>query len=142
MNASDVVSSLGLAPHPEGGWYRETWRDPGTPRGAGTAIYYLLEEGQRSHWHRVDAAEMWHWYAGCALSLRIWDGSTEVEHGLYGPTPLLTPPQVLVPAGQWQSAEPVARPGAPPWVLVGCTVSPAFVFEGFDMAPPDWNPPA
>ena len=139
-SADEMVAALELQPHPEGGWYRETWRDAAAPRGAGTAIYYLLALGQRSHWHRVDAAEVWHWYAGTALALQIHDGSALARHTLYGPTALTTPPQVLVPPGQWQAAAPVARPEAPDWVLVGCTVAPAFAFEGFEMAPPGWTP--
>ena len=138
-SADDVIARLGLQPHPEGGWYAETWRheagDGGRP--SGTAIYYLLAAGQRSHWHRVDAAEIWHFYAGDPLALSISDTDA-------GPTRtlLLGPdlaagqvPQGIVPEGAWQAAEPAGA-----WTLVGCTVSPGFSFAGFELAPADWSP--
>jgi predicted cupin superfamily sugar epimerase len=148
-----IVERLGLQPHPEGGWYAETWRhDPGGGgRGAGTAIYYLLAAGQRSHWHRVDATEVWHFYAGDPLRLHVYDGPGPSEvTGPTRPAPgagvtevLLGPdlaaghvPQGIVPADAWQSAEPVGA-----WTLVGCTVSPAFEFSTFELAPPTWSPP-
>jgi len=133
-----LIAALGLAPHPEGGWYRETWRGgPGADgRSTGTPIYYLLEAGQVSHWHRVDAAEIWHWYAGAPLSLWVSaDARTAAEHRL-GPD--LTGgerPQAVVPAKAWQAAESLGA-----WTLCGCTVAPAFRFEGFEMAPPGWAP--
>lgn len=138
--ARNIIERLGLRPHPEGGWYAETWRhDPGTgDRAAGTAIYYLLTAGQRSHWHRVDAAEIWHFYAGDPLVLQI--------HGDDAGTRTVTlgadldageVPQAVVPAGAWQTAEPTGA-----WALVGCTVSPGFSFEGFELAPPGWAPDA
>jgi predicted cupin superfamily sugar epimerase len=135
-----VVERLGLAPHPEGGWYRETWRHAAGEgeRPAGTAIYYLLAGGQRSHWHRVDAAEVWHFYAGDPLRLSVQAGDGPIESATLGSDVLGgQQPQVVVPAGAWQSAE---SHGA--WTLAGCTVSPGFTFEGFDLAPPDWSPPA
>ncbi|HEX7277154.1 MAG TPA: cupin domain-containing protein [Acidimicrobiales bacterium] len=122
--ADDVIRELGLAPHPEGGWYRETWREE-----AVTAIYFLLREGERSHWHRVDATEIWHFYAGDPLELAV--GSAAAGQVL-GPDH----PQHVVPAGEWQAARSLGR-----WSLVGCTVSPAFRFEGFELAPPGWQPP-
>jgi predicted cupin superfamily sugar epimerase len=136
VRAEDLVLALGLQPHPEGGWFRETWRhepDPhGGDRGAGTAIYYLLAEGQRSHWHRVDATEVWHFYAGDPLALLLSPGG---EH-LLGPDVLAGhEPQVVVPPHAWQSAASTGR-----WSLVGCTVSPAFSFAGFELAPPGWSP--
>ena len=126
-----LIAELGLAPHPEGGWYRETLRQPAPDggRGLATAILFLLEKGQRSHWHRVDATELWLWHAGSPLTLLIDDGAAR-EHVLAGVTP-----QALVPAGAWQSAE--ARAG---WALVSCVVTPAFDFAGFELAPPGWSP--
>jgi predicted cupin superfamily sugar epimerase len=135
MTADDVVRLLDLSPHPEGGHFRETYRDDGHPRGASTAIYYLLKAGERSHWHRVDAAEVWHWYAGDPLELSISEAGTGKAHTL-GPN--LTAgerPQIVVPKHAWQSARTLGR-----YTLVGCTVAPAFTFEGFEMAPPDWRP--
>jgi uncharacterized protein len=131
-----LIARLGLQPHPEGGWYRETWRaaDPAGGRGLATAILFLLEAGGRSHWHRVDADELWLWHAGDPLALLIAADGTVVEHRLGG-DPLVGDMQALVPAGAWQAAE--ARDG---WVLVSCVVAPAFEFGGFTLAPPDWSP--
>lgn len=133
--AEDLIAALGLEPHPEGGHYRETWRDPATGtdgRAHGTAIYFLLRAGERSHWHRVDAAEVWHFCAGDPLELSI-------EHE---PPLVLGPevmggqlPQAVVPAGAWQSARSLGR-----FTLVGCTVSPGFEFDGFELAPDGWSP--
>jgi uncharacterized protein len=133
-----VVAALGLRPHPEGGHYRETWRDapPDGRRGAGTAILYLLAAGERSHWHRVDAAEGWHWHAGAALELDLSADGSAVERLRLGPDlGAGERPFALVPAGCWQAARSLGA-----WTLVGCTVSPAFHFEGFEMAPPGWAP--
>lgn len=134
-----IIEHLGLQPHPEGGWYAETWRhDPGDgDRSAGTAIYYLLAAGQRSHWHRVDATEVWHFYAGDPLRLRIHHGDGPTDDVVLG-TDLAAGqvPQAVVPPGAWQAAEPTGA-----WTLVGCTVSPGFTFEGFELAEPDWSPP-
>ena len=137
LDARAVIAALGLLPHPEGGHYRETWRDlpPGGGRGAGTAILFLLAAGERSHWHRVDAAEGWHWQAGAPLALRVSDGAAVAVHRL-GPD--LGAGEALfatVPPGRWQAAESLGA-----WSLVACTVSPAFTFEGFEMAPPGWEP--
>lgn len=139
MTAEEVIAALGLERHPEGGAFRETFRDTADrtdERGHSTAIYYLLQAGERSHWHRVDAAEVWHHYAGAPLSLHIsYDGeSLETLH--LGPD-LLTGqrPQGIVPPHAWQSAESQGD-----WTLVGCTVAPGFLFEGFELAPPDWAP--
>ena len=139
MKAAEIIAKLDLQPHPEGGWYRETWRAETAQgqRPSGTAIYYLLERGQRSHWHRVDADEIWHWYAGDALRLSIAEtnDSAPTEH-ILGPDLFNDQsPQIRVPRHQWQSAEPLGD-----WTLVGCTVSPGFLFEGFEMAAPDWQP--
>lgn len=137
--ARALIAALGLQPHPEGGWYAETWRAEAKAgaRASGTAIYYLLEAGQRSHWHRVDAAEIWHHYAGAALRLLTApDASGPVESHLLGPDIARgARPQHLVPAHAWQSAETTTG-----WALVGCTVSPGFEFQGFEMAPPGWSP--
>lgn len=123
-----LIAELDLAPHPEGGWYRETMRVPaaGGGRDSATAILFLLEAGQRSHWHRVDATELWLWHAGSPLTLSI----DRTEHRLSAATP-----QAIVPPHAWQSAE--ARDG---WALVSCVVTPAFDFAGFDLAPPSWSP--
>lgn len=137
--ASDIIARLGLTRHPEGGWFRETWRAPAAPgdRAGATAIYFLLEAGDRSHWHRVDAAELWLWHAGVPLCLSIADEADGLVRTItLGPEVLEgQQPQALVPPGQWQSAEP--RGG---WVLVSCVVSPGFTFAGFELAPEDWAP--
>ena len=138
MRAEDIIAALGLLPHPEGGHFVETWRHApeGGGRGAGTAIYYLLKAGERSHWHRVDAAEIWHWYAGAPLELSLSANGARTEAVTLGnDLKAGARPQVVVPAGAWQSAVSMGA-----WTLVGCTVSPAFLFSGFEMAPPDWAP--
>lgn len=138
LPAAAVIAALGLAPHPEGGHYREIWRDVPAAggRGAGTAIYFLLAAGEASHWHRVDAAEAWHWYAGAPLRLRLSaDGVAESERRLGPDLGAGEAPFAIVPAGQWQAAESLGG-----WTLAGCTVSPAFDFAGFTLAPPGWNP--
>lgn len=141
MQARDVIEALDMAVHPEGGWYAETWRAPALAEGsrpAASAILYLLAKGERSHWHRVDAAEVWQWSAGEALELRIWaagdDAVTTVRLGAdigHGEVP-----QAVVPVGAWQAARPLGA-----WTLVGCIVAPAFDFAGFELAPPGWEPP-
>ncbi|HWX50376.1 MAG TPA: cupin domain-containing protein [Roseomonas sp.] len=138
LPAATVIEALGLAPHPEGGHYREIWRDRPAEggRGTGTAIYFLLAAGERSHWHRVDAAEAWHWYAGAPLRLRIAaEGRAPREHRLGPDLGRGEAPFAVVPAGDWQAAESLGA-----WTLVGCTVSPAFDFAGFTLAPPGWEP--
>ncbi len=138
MTADDVIAALELQPHPEGGWYRETWRADAKPdeRAAGTAIYYLLAEGQISHWHRVDAAEIWHWYAGAALTLSLSPDGAAVSHRVLGPDLAHGQrPQILVPPSYWQSARSMGA-----YTLVGCTVSPGFEFSGFELAEPGWEP--
>ena len=130
-DADEVIALLGLEPHPEGGWYRETWREPAT-----TAIHYLLMAGERSHWHRVDATEIWHFYAGDPMGLATSANGSEATHHVLGADLAAGQrPQVVVPAGVWQAARPRGA-----WSLVGCTVAPAFSFEGFEMAPPGWHP--
>lgn len=137
MTVDDVVSRLGLRPHPEGGFYRETFRDPredGRGRAASTAIYYLLGRGDESGWHRVDASEVWHYYAGAALVLTVsLDRGERKEYVLGADILNGQVPQVVVPAGWWQMA--VSRGD---WTLVGCTVAPGFEFSGFEMAKEDW----
>jgi predicted cupin superfamily sugar epimerase len=139
-DVDDIITELGLQPHPEGGYYVETWSADAAPgeRPAGTAIYYLLPAGQRSHWHRVDAAEAWHFYAGAPLALSIAPGSgTEraTRHVLGNDLDAGQRPQIVVAAGDWQAAESLG-----PWTLVGCTVSPGFRFDGFELAQPEWEP--
>lgn len=138
MTAEDIIQALGMQRHPEGGWYVETFRDPaGGPRGHSTAIYYLLQAGERSHWHRVrDAAEAWHFHAGDPLRLKISQDGKRVETVILG-TALLRGerPQAIVPANAWQAAEPMGD-----YTLLGCTVAPGFDFAAFEMAPPDWEP--
>ena len=134
-----MIDALGMRRHPEGGWYVETWRAPAmeSGRGAASAILFLLEAGDRSHWHRVDAAEIWQWSAGEALELRIAspDGAHVTAHRLGGDVLRGDRAQAVVPAGYWQAARPLGT-----WVLVGCIVAPAFTFEGFTLAPPGWEP--
>lgn len=134
--AAELIARLDLAPHPEGGWYRETWRSEAAMpdgRAAGTAILFLLEPGQRSHWHRVDAEELWIFQAGARLRLltQLEGPISEIRLGV-GPG---EQPQHLVRAGEWQAAE--AGDG---WTLVACVVTPGFRFEGFELAPPGWSP--
>lgn len=138
MQSRDIIALLDLEPHPEGGWYRQTFRDTdGEARGHSTAIYYLLEAGQRSHWHRVrDAVEVWHFHAGAPLMLRTSEDGADVTSVVLGSNILQGErPQAVVPANVWQSAETLGA-----YTLVGCTVAPGFTFEAFEMAPPDWAP--
>ena len=138
MTASEIVALLGLLPHPEGGWFRETFRDAPGPdgRSASTAIYYLLERDQRSHWHRVDAVEAWHYYAGAPIALSISTDGHGVQEVTLGPDLAAGQrPQAIVPQFGWQSARSLGD-----WTLVGCTVAPGFAFSGFEMAPPNWTP--
>lgn len=139
MTAEEVIALLGLLPHPEGGWYSETYRQQPADggRSAGTAIYFLLKAGELSHWHRVtDADEIWHWYAGGPLVLTVSPNGHDASASRLGPNLAAGErPQLLVPAGHWQTAESLGD-----WTLVGCTVSPGFLFDGFELAPPDWRP--
>jgi len=137
--ARAIIERLGLTPHPEGGWYRETWRADAAPgeRASATAILFLLESGQRSHWHRVDAAELWLWHSGAPLLLRrATDDHAPIDDARLGPDVLAGEmPQLLVPPGHWQATETISD-----WALVSCIVSPGFDFSGFTMAPADWAP--
>jgi predicted cupin superfamily sugar epimerase len=137
--ARAIIERLQLSPHPEGGWYRETWRaEAGAgERAACTAVHFLLEAHQRSHWHRVDAAELWLWQAGSPLALLTapCDAGPVARHILGGDVLAGHHPQLLVPAGHWQAAEPIGS-----WVLVSCIVSPGFEFAGFELAGEGWSP--
>ena len=138
--AEAVAAAFGLLPHPEGGHYRETWRDRPADggRGAGTAILFLLKKGDVSHWHRVDAAELWIWQAGAPLRLEVSGDGDAVAATTLGPSPGEGHElQGLVPPAAWQSARSLGA-----WTLVTCTVAPAFRFEGFELAPPGWQPGA
>jgi len=138
-SAAAVIDALGMRAHPEGGWYVETWRAPAPPGGgrpAGSAILYLLAAGERSHWHAVDAAEVWQWSAGDPLELSVWaEGGQVTVHRLGGNVTDGERPQVVVPANAWQAARPLGA-----WALVGCIVTPAFEFDGFRLAPEGWEP--
>jgi predicted cupin superfamily sugar epimerase len=136
MTADEIIARLGLQAHPEGGHFREMYRAPDQPRGASTAIYFLLKAGERSHWHKVDADEIWHHYAGAPLELSLSDDAKRVDHVRIGTDfGLGELPQAVVPRGVWQAARSLGH-----WTLVGCTVAPAFQFEGFELAPPGWSP--
>jgi uncharacterized protein len=139
LSAEAVARLLDLAPHPEGGFYRETFRDPRGVEGRsfGTAIYYLLPAGQVSAWHRVDAAEIWHWHAGAPLELSLHDGAGRTVLRLGADLAAGERPQGIVPAGVWQSAKSLGG-----WTLVGCTVSPGFEFAHFELAAPGQIPGA
>jgi hypothetical protein len=141
MTADEIIARFGLQPHPEGGWYRQTWiaQAEGGARPSGTAILFLLRAGESSHWHKVDATEIWHFHAGAALELRM-------APTLEGPAQAVTlgadlgaghAPQAIVPSDWWQAARSLGE-----WSLVGCTVSPAFRFEGFELAAPGVDIPS
>ncbi len=138
MDAGDLISALGLHPHPEGGWYAETWRDTstGAERPASSAIYFLLRSGEASRWHRIDAAEVWHHYGGAPLELRIAEDGVRRSLVLGDAVDRGERPQVVVPPNAWQAARSLGA-----WTLVGCTVAPAFDFGGFELAPEGWEPP-
>lgn len=138
--AREIIEKLGLQPHPEGGWYRQTWmaEAPWGTRPSGTAILFLLAEGERSHWHRVDADEIWLWHAGAPLILSVSPDAAGPARALRlgGDVPGGESPQIVVPAGQWQAARSLGA-----YTLVSCTVSPGFRFGGFELAPPDFDIP-
>ncbi len=140
LSAADIIARLDLQPHPEGGHFRETFRDPALDargRAASTLIYFLLARGERSHWHRVDATEIWHFYAGAPLHLRIAEpGQAPRTLTLGLDLAAGERPQAVVPPHAWQSAE-----SGGDWTLVGCTVAPGFSFTGFELAPAGWEPP-
>ena len=136
-----VIDALGMRRHPEGGWFAETWRAAtrNDERPPGSAIVYLLAAGERSHWHRLDADEVWVYSAGGRLELRVWaDGDPGITvYRLGGDVTGGDAVQAVVPARAWQAARPLGA-----WTLLGCIVTPAFEFAGFELAPPDWEPPA
>jgi predicted cupin superfamily sugar epimerase len=138
LAANDIIRLLDLKPHPEGGHFRETFRDSRQVdgRAASTAIYFLLARGERSHWHRVDAVETWHWYAGAPLVLEISPANARIERITLGSDIVAGErPQAIVPAHAWQAAQTRGD-----WTLVGCTVSPGFEFSAFELAPKGWSP--
>jgi predicted cupin superfamily sugar epimerase len=139
MTADDIIAALDLKPHPEGGFYRETFRDFAGPDGLArsTAIYYLLRAGEMARWHRIGAAELWHWYGGDALELSF-AGSGSISRTLLGPK--LNEgqrPQILIQARAWQCAKPLGA-----YALCGCTVAPGFEFSDLEIAPEGWSPPS
>jgi hypothetical protein len=136
--AAEIIARLELEPHPEGGHFRETFRDPrldANGRSVSTAIYFLLARGERSHWHRIDAVEVWHFYAGSPLALEIADGDGRRVITLGSDLAAGQIPQAVVPAHAWQAAESTGD-----WTLVGCTVAPGFDFAKFELAPKNWTP--
>ena len=137
MTAQEIIDRLGLIPHPEGGHYRQTWAAENEGRPTGTCIYFLLAAGERSHWHRVDATEIWLYHAGAPLILTMSDSEEHpaVEHLLTGDL-ARGAPQIIVPEHHWQSARSTGD-----WTLVSCTVSPGFQFEGFTLAPEGFDIP-
>ncbi len=157
LTPATIISLLNLTPHPEGGWFAQTFRDTGPDaRGHSTAIYFLLESGKPSHWHKVHgSSEVWLFHAGAPLKLKLSeDGKTETHHVLGMDLIAGERPQLIVPPGWWQAAEtlergeekwePVFRADARPikydWTLVSCTVAPGFLFENFELAAPNWQP--
>jgi len=137
-DADAIIATLNLVPHPEGGWYRQTWAAANEGRPIGTCIHFLLKDGEASHWHRVDAVEIWHWHAGSPLILsRAADATGPAHDVLLGPDVLNGEvPQAIVETGHWQAAR-----AARGWGLVSCTVSPGFTFDGFELAPPGFDIP-
>ncbi|HXL12353.1 MAG TPA: cupin domain-containing protein [Bradyrhizobium sp.] len=136
--AAEIIARLALQPHPEGGHYRETFRDSRVDadgRSLSTAIYFLLARGEYSHWHRIDAVEVWHYYAGHALALHITHDGDKRAVRLGPDLAAGEVPQAIVPAHAWQAAETTGD-----WTLVGCTVAPGFDFALFEMAPQRWVP--
>lgn len=140
MTADDIIAHLGLTPHPEGGHFRQTWIADAKPgeRASGTAIYFLLKAGERSHWHRVDATEIWLYHAGAPLTLSLSASDLGPAHDhILGPDLAAgQAPQIIVPKDHWQAAQSTGD-----WTLVSCTVSPAFQFDGFTLADPDFTIP-
>jgi predicted cupin superfamily sugar epimerase len=139
LTAGAVIKLLDLKPHPEGGHFRETFRDAlkiAGNRAASTGIYFLLAGGERSHWHRVDAVEVWHWYGGAPLLLEISQSAGSVAQVTLGcDIAAGERPQAVVPAHAWQAAQSLGD-----WTLCGCTVAPGFDFNGFELAPKNWSP--
>ena len=138
MTANEIIAKLNLAPHPEGGYYRQTWVAQNDGRPCGTCIYFLLKDGAASHWHHVDAVEIWHYYAGAPLilSMSASDAGPATDYTLGPDLSSGAQPQLVVPTGHWQAARTTGA-----WTLVGCTVSPGFDFSGFTLAAPDFGIP-
>jgi len=140
--AKVICDTLGLEPHPEGGWYKETWRAEAEDgvRAGGTAIHFLLPSGERSHWHAVDAAEIWLWHGGDPLALHIADDTAGAERTIIlgGDIGEGQSPQAVIPPHHWQAAEPIGDVAG--YVLVSCIVVPGFDFAGFTLAPQVWTP--
>ncbi len=139
-SAAEVIRLLELRPHPEGGHFRQTFRDARTlddGRPASTAIYFLLARGERSHWHKIDAVEVWHYYSGAPIVLEIAaTAQGPIERVTLGPDLAAGErPQAIVPADRWQAAQSLGE-----WTLAGCTVAPGFDFATFELAPPGWAP--
>ncbi len=138
MDAQEIIEKLALSPHPEGGHYRETWVADGAGRPAGTCIYFLLRGSEHNHWHKVDAAEIWHFYAGAPLILSVSQSDAgPARHHRLG-TDLIAgeQPQVIIPPDHWQKATCTGD-----YTLVGCTVSPGFQFDRFTLAEPGFDIP-
>ncbi len=140
--ARTICESLGLEPHPEGGWYKETWRAQAEAgvRASGTAIHFLLPADERSHWHKVDANEIWLWHGGDPLTLHIADDAQGAERTIILGSDISSgqAPQVVIPPHHWQAAQPLGD--AAGYVLVSCIVVPGFEFSGFTLAPDNWTP--
>jgi len=138
MTADEIIAKLSLAPHPEGGYFRQTWEASNNGRPVGTCIYFLLKDGAASHWHHVDAVEIWHYYAGepLILSLSAHDDGPAIDHILGPDLGAGQAPQIIVPERHWQAARTTGD-----WTLVGCTVSPGFQFSGFTLAPAGFDIP-
>lgn len=137
-SAADIIKQLNMQPHPEGGHYVETYRAPcaSGERAAMTAIYYLLEVGDLSHWHRIDATETWLWHSGAPLAITVSpDGNSAASTHLGPDIGLGQAPQLVIPPMHWQTAESLGA-----WTLVSCVVAPGFSFDGFELAPTDWRP--
>jgi predicted cupin superfamily sugar epimerase len=136
-SAAEIIRLLDLRPHPEGGFFRETFRDPARDargRAVSTLIYFLLDAGQVSRWHKVDATEVWHFYAGAPLEISISQNGSETSVHRLGPDLFAGErPQFAVPAHCWQKAMSLGA-----WTFVGCGVAPRFEFSGFELAPPGW----
>jgi predicted cupin superfamily sugar epimerase len=138
MSADEIIAALGMEPHPEGGHFVETFRSaaPIGQRAAVTAIYFLLKRGERSHWHRVDADEIWLWHAGAPLALSLAEDGAKARTLILGADLARGErPQGVAPAHAWQAAESLGE-----WTMVSCVVAPGFEFAGFELAPPDWTP--
>lgn len=137
MTADQIIAHLDLAPHPEGGHYRQTWMADNAGRPSGTCIYFLLRAGEHSHWHRVDATEIWLYHAGAPLILSLSDTDTgPAKDHLLTPDLATGAPQIIVPENHWQAARSTGD-----YTLVSCTVSPGFHFDGFTLAPPEFDIP-